>query len=113
MRIGIDASAWTNWRGFGRFTRGIVNGLLAEDRQNEYVLFFDRTYDNCRDVPANARHVVASTSEAQSDAIAVDGHRSFADMWRMTRAVARERLDVFFSPPSTATSRSSIVRRAL
>lgn len=98
MRIGIDASAWTNWRGFGRFTRGIVNGLLAEDRHNEYVLFFDRTYDNCSDVPANARHVVASTSEAQSDAIAVDGHRSFADMWRMTRAVARERLDVFFSP---------------
>src|SRR5262245_37042081 len=98
MRIGIDASAWSNWRGFGRFTRGIVNALLTEDRHNEDVLFFDRTYEECSDIPVNARHVVARTAAVQSDAIAVDGRRSIGDMWRMTRAVAREPLDVFFSP---------------
>ena len=41
MRIGIDASCWTNRRGFGRFTRELVCALLEVDSHNEYVLFLD------------------------------------------------------------------------
>ncbi len=98
MRIGIDATSWTNWRGFGRFTRSIVEALLAIDRDNEYVLFFDSTYPRCASVPSSARHIVVRTTAAQTEAISVDGRRSAADLLQMAIAAAREPLDVFFCP---------------
>jgi glycosyltransferase involved in cell wall biosynthesis len=98
MRIGIDTTAWNNWRGFGRFTRCLINALLEVDRQNEYTLFFDSGYAKCAAVPAAARHVVVATTRAQDDAIGVDSRRSARDLWRMARAVSRQPLDLFFCP---------------
>jgi glycosyltransferase involved in cell wall biosynthesis len=98
MRIGIDATCWSNWRGFGRFTRSLVSALLEIDRENEYVLFFDSTFSDCANVPALARQVIVRTSVGQAGALSVTGRRTIADMARMSFAVARERLDLFLCP---------------
>ena len=98
LRIGIDATCWTNWRGFGRFTRSLIRALLDVDHANEYVLFFDSSYERCVDVPAKALHVVVRTSRPQNDALGVDDRRSIRDLWRMRAAVRSQHLDLFFSP---------------
>ena len=98
MRIGIDATAWGNWRGFGRYTRSLVSAIVAHDPSHEYVLFFDSSYPHCRDIPSDARHVVVPTVVAQDEALSVDGRRTVTDMWRLATAIGRAGLDVFFCP---------------
>src|SRR5581483_2898226 len=98
MKIGIDATSWNNWRGFGRFTRSLVRSLVRIDSHNQYVLFFDSGYEKCSGVPETARRVRVATTVPQDEAIGPSSRRSLADMWRMTRAVAAEGLDLFFSP---------------
>ncbi len=98
MKIGIDATSWSNWRGFGRFTRSLVRSLVRIDSQNQYVLFFDSGYEKCAGVPQAARHIKVATTVPQDEAIGPASRRSLADIWRMTRAVAAEGLDLFFSP---------------
>ena len=103
MRIGIDASCWTNRRGFGRFTRELVRALLEVDRQNEYVLFLDAPTDRgAEGLPPESRaaRVVVSTTAAATSAASADGSRSLRDLWRMRRAVAAlgRTLDVFYFP---------------
>lgn len=98
MRIGIDATSWSNWRGFGRFTRSLVRAILEIDQTNEYVLIFDSSYGHCHDLPPTGRRVIVATSRPQGYAIAPGVHRSTLDIWRMSAAVARERLDVIFLP---------------
>lgn len=46
----------------------------------------------------NVQHVEVNQHESPTVAAAADGYRSPRDMWRLTRAVARARPDVFFSP---------------
>jgi len=98
MRVGIDATSWTNWRGFGRFTRSIIQTLLTTDSENEYLLFFDSTYHAAEGVPGGARVVVVETTDAQTEAISVHGRRSALDLARMARAARKEPVDVFFFP---------------
>jgi alpha-1,3-rhamnosyl/mannosyltransferase len=95
MRIGIDATCWGNWRGYGRFTRSLVRALLEIDASNEYVLFFDSPYP---DRPSRARSVLVPTSRRQVEAASAESRRSIPDLLRMTAAVAREPLDLFFCP---------------
>ena len=40
IHVGIDASAWDNERGFGRFTRSLVAALAGRDRGFRYTLLF-------------------------------------------------------------------------
>lgn len=103
MRIGIDASCWLNRRGFGRYTRELVRGLLDVDQKNEYVLFLDAaTARDADELPSEKRaaRVVIETSAAATRAAASDGSRSLGDLWRMRRAVAKwdHKLDVFYFP---------------
>jgi hypothetical protein len=41
LRVGVDATSWTNRRGFGRFTRNIVPRLVEQHEDTEYVLYAD------------------------------------------------------------------------
>ena len=41
MHVGIDASSWDNERGFGRFTRSLVEALAKRDSGIRYTLLFD------------------------------------------------------------------------
>jgi glycosyltransferase involved in cell wall biosynthesis len=99
MRIGVDATCWANERGYGRFARELVRAMLAADAENEYVLFADPVAaDRVRLGAPNARVVRVPQSAPPAYAAAADGNRAPADMLRLTRAVWRERPDVFFSP---------------
>jgi glycosyltransferase involved in cell wall biosynthesis len=46
----------------------------------------------------NVRHVVVDQGASPVDAAAANGYRSPMDMWRLTKATAAIRADVFFSP---------------
>lgn len=98
MRIGIDASCWSNRRGFGRFTRELLTAIAALDTGDEFVLFVDRqTADRAR-LPDGWRVVTADTSAAPTQAAAADGRRSVGDLWRMRRIAAATPVDVIFFP---------------
>src|SRR5690606_21919259 len=99
MRIGIDGSCWTNARGYGRFTRELVPALVAQAPTHEFVCFCDPQALEAFELSApNVRMVEVPTAVAPTRAAAADGYRSPLDMLRFSLAVAREKLDVFFSP---------------
>lgn len=99
MRIGVDATCWANGRGYGRFARELLRAMVIEGASHEYVCFVDDRAASCFDLTgAGVRMIVVPQSASPTTAASAAGSRSVGDMWRMTRAVARERLDVFFSP---------------
>jgi glycosyltransferase involved in cell wall biosynthesis len=99
MRIGVDASCWTNGRGYGRYTRELLSAMFRGAPDDQFILFVDANAAEIAE--ANAPNVQlrrVHLAEAPTDAAAADGHRSPLDMLRLTKAVWRERLNVFFSP---------------
>ncbi|HYN08753.1 MAG TPA: glycosyltransferase family 1 protein [Vicinamibacterales bacterium] len=99
MRIGVDATCWANDRGYGRFTRELVRAMAAVGRGHEFVcLLDDRAAARFELVADNVTPVVVAQGASPTTAAAADGYRSPIDMLRLSRALARESLDVFFSP---------------
>ncbi len=99
MRIGVDATCWANGRGYGRFARELLRAMVIEGASHEFVCFVDDRAARCFDLTgAGVRMVVVPQSASPTTAASAAGSRSVGDMWRMTQAVSRERLDVFFSP---------------
>ena len=99
MRIGVDATCWANARGYGRFARELMRAMVVEGSGHEFVCFVDDRAARCFDLSgAGVRMVVVPQSVSPTTAASAEGSRSVGDMWRMSRAVAREELDVFFSP---------------
>ena len=99
MRIGVDATCWANARGYGRFARELLRAMVVEGASHEFVCFVDDRSARCFDLSgAGVRMVVVPQTAPPTTAASANGSRSLGDMWRMTRAVAREGLDVFFSP---------------
>jgi glycosyltransferase involved in cell wall biosynthesis len=99
MRIGVDASCWANGRGYGRYTREVLTAMAPQARGDEFVFFLDPAAEARFDLAGpNVRTVRVGQKVAPTRAAAADGSRSPADLWRFTRAVWREPLDVFFSP---------------
>lgn len=98
MRIGVDASCWSNKRGFGRFTRELLGALVEQDSRNEYVFFVD-SQSRCEwDLPSSATVVVATTNASAVESASASGRRSLGDVWSMSRAVWRNKIDIFFFP---------------
>ena len=99
MRIGVDAVCWANGRGYGRFTRELLHAMVAAAPGDTFVCFLDERADAVFDIKApNVTRVVVPLSDSPTTAASADGSRSPLDMWRLTRAVRSEPLDVFFSP---------------
>ena len=99
MRIGVDATCWANARGYGRFARELLRAMVIEGASHEFVCFVDDRAARCFDLMgAGVRTVLVPQTASPTTAASAAGSRSVGDMWRMTRAVAREELDVFFSP---------------
>ena len=97
MKIGVDACCWSNRRGFGRFTRELLTALVAEGG-HEYVFFADRETAEAATFPAGVEVVTAATTVSPTEAASAEGRRSLADLWALTRTVARHDLDLFFFP---------------
>ncbi len=101
MQIGVDANCWANRRGYGRFTRELLQALLQADRRNTYWFFFDAdTKQQAADIPDSAKQVVVPTTRAAVEAASASGRRSVRDLWAMSEAVHRQRpaLDLFYFP---------------
>ncbi len=98
MRIGVDACCWSNRRGFGRFTRELLEAMLANDVTNEYLFFIDSENDETDEIPTNAKKIVAQTNVSPMEAASSSGRRSAKDLWAMSREVLRHKIDLFFFP---------------
>ena len=98
MRVGIDATCWSNRRGYGRFTRSLIGALVDTSKDHEYVLFVDVQTSRQGNLPVSAEQVVVATVEAPTDGASARGHRSVRDLLAMSRAVSRHDLDAFFFP---------------
>ena len=99
MRIGIDATCWANERGYGRFTRELVSAMVSDHPEHEFVFFLDSLSARSFELEGERVHRIFVRQSAPPTVAASTGsRRSLWDMWRLTRAVARARLDVFFSP---------------
>lgn len=98
MQIGVDASCWGNKRGFGRFTRELLEALVEIDENNDYLFFIDSETKDIDDMPARVRKISAKTSHSQVKAASADGRRSVKDLWAMSREVYKHDIDLFFFP---------------
>jgi glycosyltransferase involved in cell wall biosynthesis len=99
MRIGIDATCWANDRGYGRFTRELVTAMASSGRDHEFVCLLDERASTRFDLTGpNVRPVVVPQHASPTSAASAESFRSPRDMLRLSRALTRERLDVFFSP---------------
>lgn len=99
VKIGVDASCWINGRGYGRYARELLHRMVARAPDSEWVFFMDAETATAFDLDApNVRRAVSDLDAAPARAAAAGGSRGIADLLRLTRAVARERPDVFFSP---------------
>ncbi|WP_413869635.1 glycosyltransferase family 4 protein [Albidovulum sp.] len=98
IHVGIDASAWDNERGFGRFTRSLVEALAGRRTGFRYTLIFDRTPE--RPVPAGVATVVAGAKRTMAEASSGKGARAGADMLTLSRAAAGLGADLLFWPAS-------------
>jgi alpha-1,3-rhamnosyl/mannosyltransferase len=97
--IGADATCWANSRGYGRFTRELLQAMVELASCDTFVLFADDETAQGIDLHGpNVKIVPVNVGVPPAQAASVDGRRSLADMLRLTRAVAREGLDVFFTP---------------
>ena len=99
LRIGVDAACLANGRGYGRFTRELLAALVESAREHQFVLYADRASLASVGIDAPNVHVVhVAQNVSPAHAAAADGYRSPVDMLRLTRAVWRDRPDVFWSP---------------
>ncbi|MBA3255754.1 MAG: glycosyltransferase family 4 protein [Pyrinomonadaceae bacterium] len=98
MRIGVDACCWSNRRGFGRFTRELLEAMLAIDKKNEYLFFVDKDTAAGDGMPETVRTIVAPTLVSPTEAASAEGRRSLRDVWALSRQVMKHRLDLFFFP---------------
>lgn len=99
MRIGVDAMCWANGRGYGRFTRELLPAMAAAAPGDSFVCFLDARAAEAFDLAApNVHAVIVTLGRSPTAAASANGSRSPLDMLRLTRAVASERLDAFFSP---------------
>ncbi|MCL4523064.1 MAG: glycosyltransferase family 4 protein [Acidobacteria bacterium] len=97
MRIGVDATCWTNRRGYGRFARALLTAALAADPAKDYTFFVDTESEEFP-LPDGVEIVRVAADVPTVKAAAADGSRSLSDMWAMSRAISARKLDVFFFP---------------
>ena len=98
LHIGIDATTWSNDRGFGRFTREFVTALAARDSGFRYTLVFDQHPVADWPVPDGVDIVTAATGKGLNEAAVGDNSRSAGYLWTMGRLVRRMQFDVFYFP---------------
>src|ERR1039458_9142420 len=97
MRIAVDATCWHNRRGYGRHARALLRALVRLDRANQYTLFLDST-ETAEPTPSECEVRVLASSVPTVKAASADGHRTLADMWRVSRALSSREFDVVLFP---------------
>lgn len=96
LHVGIDATCWSNDRGFGRFTRELVTALARRNSGVRYTLVFDQLPD--AELPTGVRVLTASARSTLNASAVGDSSRSADYMFRMGRLAGKAPFDVFFYP---------------
>jgi alpha-1,3-rhamnosyl/mannosyltransferase len=96
VHVGVDATSWSNDRGFGRFTRSLVTALAARDAGFRYTLLFDQPPQAA--LPAGVAVLCATTRCSLNEAAVGSSSRSPLYLWTMGQLARREKFDVFFFP---------------
>jgi glycosyltransferase involved in cell wall biosynthesis len=96
LRVGVDATSWSNRRGFGRFIRNAIGRLVELDGDTHYSLFMDsQAAADADTLPGSVtRRVVVHRNPERSGGAS----RPVGDLARLTGAVTRGRFDVFVFP---------------
>jgi len=97
MRIAVDATCWHNRRGYGRHARALLRALINLDTDNRYTLFLDST-EAAEPDPDQCEVQLLRPSVPTVTAASANGHRSLADMWRMSRALSANQFDAVLFP---------------
>ncbi|GIW12416.1 MAG: glycosyl transferase family 1 [Dehalococcoidia bacterium] len=97
LRLGVDAGCWTNRRGYGRFTRGIITALATRE-DVQLTLIADRPTARALTLPPRAQLLEAPATTAASEAASASGHRPWRDLLACSLTASRARFDVFFFP---------------
>jgi glycosyltransferase involved in cell wall biosynthesis len=98
LRAGIDATAWPNQRGDGRFVRNAVRRLVALYPDVEWVLYADAPSAERIEVPDGASVRPVRQGRPPTEALGTTSSRRPADLARLILAVRRREIDVFLSP---------------
>jgi len=96
VHVGIDATGWSNERGFGRFTRGLVSALTARETEFRYTLLFDQPPPT--GVPAHGAILCARTRRTLGDSTSGKSSRSLSHLLAMSRLARSGSFDLFFFP---------------
>ena len=95
MQIAVDATCWENLRGYGRQARGVLSALVRMDDSNRYVFLVD---GDPVGLPPEAEVRLIKNSLPAAMAASANGHRSFSDLWRMSRALSAREFDLLLFP---------------
>jgi glycosyltransferase involved in cell wall biosynthesis len=97
MWIAVDATCWHNRRGYGRHARALLRALAEFDRENHYTLFLDSS-DAAEPTPPGCEVRVVKADVPTFRAASASGHRTLADMGRMSRALSAREFDLVLFP---------------
>lgn len=96
LHVGIDATCWSNPRGFGRFTRELVTALAArKNPEFRYTLVFDQAPET---PPPGVAIVTADARQGLNAQSSGKNSRAFDYVFRMGALAGRAKFDVFFYP---------------
>lgn len=109
MRIGVDATCWQNSRGYGRHARSLLSMLVRLDAENRYTFFIDSS-ESYETLPPEAEVRLVRATAPTATAASSNGHRSYSDMWKMSRALSRPDFDLLLFP--TIYSYVPVISRA-
>jgi glycosyltransferase involved in cell wall biosynthesis len=99
MRIGFDGTCLPNRRGFGRFSRLLLEALARlRTAEHQIVVIIDSLSADLLTIPDGLELIQVELAEAPSAAASARGRRRFGDMLAMGKAVARQRLDLMYFP---------------
>jgi glycosyltransferase involved in cell wall biosynthesis len=97
MRIALDATCWHNRRGYGRHARALLRALVEADGENRYTLFLD-SIEEAEPTPPECEVQVLRVDVPTFRAASAAGHRTLADMGRMSRALSSREFDLVLFP---------------
>jgi glycosyltransferase involved in cell wall biosynthesis len=98
IRIGVDATCWTQRRGYGRHLRGLITAAAALHTRHQFVLFTDFAGESIFPFPSACQVVAVPTGRRTLQAASADGARSLSDMWALGRAMSAAHLDLLLFP---------------
>ena len=98
MRIGFDGTCLANRRGFGRFSRLLLEALASANHSHQLVVVIDAPSEPTATIPESLERLVVKVSQAPAAAASSKGRRGFRDMLAMGRAVAAAGLDLMYFP---------------